>query len=470
MRGRIDWKYALGLELDDPGFDHTALSELRTRLLEGGSGHLLLDTLLARFREIGLIKPRGRQRTDWTHVLAKVRALNRLDLVRETMRHALDVLAAVAPAWLRAHSNPEWVERYGPRSLHDRLPAKKEDRDALAGSYGPDGSSLPDALYPCDAPAWLREVPAVDTLRIVWLQNYYRTDEGVRWGSNDDIPPSALFVNSPHDLDARMGRKYTSSWTGYEVHLTEACEDDSPPLITHVETAPAPVADREVTPKVHEALKERDLLPGTHLVDTGFLDAELIVSSEEEYGVDPLGPARPDVKWQEKRGEGFDAASSTVDWEEREATCPEGRKSISWPPAIDNRDKHVVKIKFSSKGCRACPSRELCVRSGRKYPRRAVAIRERGQYEALRGRREVERSEEYAREYAGRAGIEGTISGGVRACGLRRSRYASLARTHLGHMLTAAGIDFARVGEWLAGTPRAKTRASCFAALLAQPS
>ncbi len=167
VRGRIDWKYALSLELHDPGFDHTVLSEFRARLLEGGAGQLLLDTLLTRFRELGLLKARGRQRTDSTHVLAKVRALNRLDLVRETMRHALDVLAVVAPDWLRAHSNPEWVGRYAPRSLHDRLPTKKEDRDALAESYGPDGYSLLDAVYSADAPAWLREVPAVNTLRMV---------------------------------------------------------------------------------------------------------------------------------------------------------------------------------------------------------------------------------------------------------------------------------------------------------------
>ncbi len=203
VRGRIDWKYALSLELDDPGFDHTVLSEFRTRLLEGGAEQLLLDTLLTRFKELGLLKARGRQRTDSTHVLAKVRALNRLDLVRETMRHALDILAAVSPEWLLAHSNPEWVERYAPRSLHDRLPTKKEERDALAESYGPDGSSLLDAVYSADAPAWLREVPAVQTLRVVWLQNYYRTDEGVYWRSNDNIPPSALFINSPHDLESR---------------------------------------------------------------------------------------------------------------------------------------------------------------------------------------------------------------------------------------------------------------------------
>src|SRR5919202_3999552 len=93
VRARIDWKYALGLELENPGFDHTVLSEFRGRLVENGAERLLLDVFLEQFRRYGLLKAHGRQRTDSSHVLAAVRALNRLELVRETLRHALDVLA-----------------------------------------------------------------------------------------------------------------------------------------------------------------------------------------------------------------------------------------------------------------------------------------------------------------------------------------------------------------------------------------
>jgi transposase len=102
VRSRIDWKYALSLELIDPGFDHTVLSEFRTRLVAGQAEQLLLDTLLTRMRERGLLKARGRQRTDSTHVLATIRTLNRLELVGETVRYALNSLAVVAPDWLRA--------------------------------------------------------------------------------------------------------------------------------------------------------------------------------------------------------------------------------------------------------------------------------------------------------------------------------------------------------------------------------
>ena len=98
VRGRIDCKHALSLELDDPGFDASVLSEFRTLLLEGGSERLLFDHLLERLREMGLVKERGKQRTDSTRILAVVRGLNRLELVGETMRHALDVCS---PRWHR---------------------------------------------------------------------------------------------------------------------------------------------------------------------------------------------------------------------------------------------------------------------------------------------------------------------------------------------------------------------------------
>lgn len=115
VRSRIDWKYVLGLELTDSGFDHTVLSEFRARLVQGKAERLLLDTLLERLRERGLVKKRGRQRTDSTHILAAVRVLNRLERVGETLRATLNVLASVAPEWLKELAPAEWFDRYGSR-------------------------------------------------------------------------------------------------------------------------------------------------------------------------------------------------------------------------------------------------------------------------------------------------------------------------------------------------------------------
>ncbi len=175
VRARIDWKYALGLDLDNPGFDHTVLSEFRSRLIDGGAERLLFDLMLERFRGIGLLKAHGRQRTDSSHVLAAVRALNRLELVRKTFRHALDVLAIIAPTWMLAHARPDWVERYQGRTDEVRLPKGKKAQLQLAEAIGRDGDVLLAAVYERHTPHSLREVTAVDILRRVWLQNSPKT-------------------------------------------------------------------------------------------------------------------------------------------------------------------------------------------------------------------------------------------------------------------------------------------------------
>jgi transposase len=469
VRGRIDWKYALSLELTDPGFDASVLCEFRRRLVEGDAGHVLLDTLLTRFRDRGLLKGRGRQRTDSTHVLGAVRALTRFELVVETMRHTLEVLAVVAPEWLRDHAAAEWVRRYVRRGEDSRLPKKREEREALAVTIGADGTMLLTVVEADDAPAWLREVPAVEILRRIWEQNYRQTEAGIQWRSADDLPPSAQFISSPYDRDAHLGKKGSLCWVGYKVALTETCEDDAPNVITHVETTAAPTADGEMTPQVHEDLRQKGLLPAVHLVDTGFLDAELIATSRRDYGVNLLGPTRPDVKWQAKEGTGFAAQQFVIDWETKQATCPAGKTSIGWTPAIDKRTNHVIKIKFSGKDCRVCASRDLCMRSKKKYARRTVTVRTREHDEALQARRVEETTPAYAAEYCRRAGIEGTLSQGVRRCGLRRTRYVGRVKTHLGHVLTAAAINYVRVADWFADMPRAETRQSKFATLMAQP-
>jgi transposase len=170
VRGRIDWKYALALELTDPGFDASVLSEFRTRLIQGKVEHLLLETMLTLLQERSLLKARGTQRTDSTHVLAAIRTLNRLELVGETMRFALNRLAVVTPAWLRAHMQPEWPERYAARVENYRLPKTDTARQQLAAIIGADGFALLHAAYAPQAPSEVRTAPAVEVLRQIWVQ------------------------------------------------------------------------------------------------------------------------------------------------------------------------------------------------------------------------------------------------------------------------------------------------------------
>jgi transposase len=471
LRSRIDWKYVTRLELADPGFDGSVLSEFRGRLIAGAAETLLLDILLTWCRDHKLIVTRGRQRTDSTHILAAVRALNRIELVGETMRHALNDLAVVAPDWLRAVSQPAWVERYARRAEDDRLPTGKDARAARALAIGADGDLLLIAIYASTAPTWLRQVPAVETLRRVWVQNYYHEgglDAGrPRWRTDEQgIPAASIFVSSPYDQDAHYAKKNTTQWVGYKAHVTETCDDDLPPLITNVETTPGPAADGAVTPIIHARLKDKDLLPHLHIVDTGFLDASLLAESRRDYDVDLCGPTRADYHWQARAGEGFGAQNFRIDGDREQATCPEGRTSSGWTPAVDTYGTAVIKVKFSAKDCGPCPSRLRCIRSRKKCQRRTLSIRTKEPYLALQEARQRELTEDFVEEYARRAGIEGTLSRGIRTCAMRRTRYIGLARVHLGHVLTAVALNFLRLGEWFADVPRAKTRTSPFALLM----
>src|SRR5467141_4825657 len=157
VRARIDWKYLLGLELTDPGFDFSVLREFRDRLLAGSAAELLLDTLLERCRALGLLTARGQQRTDSTHVLAAIRVLNRLELVAETLRAALNAVATVAPAWLQAVTPLAWYERYSRRIEEARLPKETAEREAYAQMVGEDGCSFLDAVDAPDAPQEARD-------------------------------------------------------------------------------------------------------------------------------------------------------------------------------------------------------------------------------------------------------------------------------------------------------------------------
>jgi transposase len=469
VRARIDWKYLLGLELDDPGFDHSVLCEFRSRLLAGGAEERLLHELLDACRARGLLKARGRQRTDSTRVLASIRALNRLELVGETLRAALNELATVAPDWLRAAAPKAWYERYAHRVEDGRLPRAEAEREAYARTVGEDGFALLDLLDRPEAPEGLRSLPAVGVLRRVWERQFVREDGpppggGVRRRGKDEPQPAGDPVESPYDPEARYRTRSGTAWVGYLVHLSETCEDDTVNLITHAMTTVATVHEARCTEAIHRALAGEGLVPAEHLVDAAYVDAELLVRSRGELGIDLVGPPRPNPAWQGKVEGGYGADRFAIDWERERARCPQGKLSSSWRPYLDRGEGHVL-VSFAEADCGACPARPLCTRAGRQ-PRR-LRLHPRAEHEALTAARERLATEEGRRRYGRRAGIEGTLAQGVRAFGLRRSRYRGLARTHLQHVATAAAIDLQRLAAWFRAAPRAATRTSRFAALAA---
>ena len=469
VRGRIDWKYLLGLELADPGFDHSVLCEFRARLLAGGAEERLLGRLLEVCRGRGLLKARGRQRTDSTRVLASIRALSRLELVGETLRAALNELATVAPDWLRGAAAEAWYKRYAYRVEDARLPRAEAERDAYARTVGEDGFALLDRLDGPEAPEGLRRLPQVEVLRRVWACHFARDggpppgNGGVRFRPKEELPPAADKVESPYDPEARFRRRGDVSWAGYIVHLTETCEDDTVNLLTHVTTTVATVHEAKCTAAIHQALAGKGLVPGEHLVDSAYVDAELLVRSREELGIALVGPGRPDPAWQTRVEGAFTLERFAIDRDRRQARCPQGKLSAGWSEGVEGTGRPHVRVLFRQADCGACAARAPCTR-GRS---RDLKLPPRAEHEALRMARGRLTTEAGRRAYARRAGIEGTLSQGVRAFGLRRGRYRGLAKTHLQHVATAAAVNLGRLGAWFDAIPRAATRVSRLAALAA---
>jgi transposase len=475
VRARIDWKYLLGLELTDPGFDFSVLSEFRDRLLTGSAEALLLDKLLERCRALGLLKARGQQRTDSTHVLAAIRVMNRLELVAETLRAALNALATVAPDWLQALAPLAWYERYSKRIEDTRLPQSTASRDTYAQTVGEDGFHLLDALDAPETPAGLRELPVIATLRQTWQRHYERSTgevptsghaavSRVRFKANRDLPPAAEGIESPYDPEARYRHKRDTSWTGYMVHVSETCEPTAPHLLTHVHTTPASVHEAQCTTPIQQALMDKELPPREHFVDAAYISADLLVHSRDEQDITLRGPSRPSQGWQMQVAGAYTFEQFTVDWERQQVRCPQGKASVSWAERLGPAGHPFVQVRFSTQDCGTCAQRALCTHA--KPPQaRTLTLHPRPQYEAMHAAQAWYAGDEGQRQYGRRAGIEGTLSQGVRAFGLRRTRYRGLPKTHLQHVATAAAINIDRIVAWVDQRPRAQTRTSRFAAL-----
>ena len=471
VRSRIDWKYLLGLELTDCGFDFSVLSEFRQRLIDGQAGHVLLDRLLEHCRLLGLVKARGKQRTDSTRVLAAIRVLNRLELVAETLRAALNELATVASEWLRRVALESWYKRYGGRIEDTRLPESATAREVYAQTVGDDIYYLLECLKESQLSIDWQQLPSIMALKLVWQRHYDIVADDqtgfkqVRFKPKRALAKAATGIESPYDIEARFRSRYEVSWTGYMVHLSETCDDDNCHLITQVMTTAATVHEAQCTQEIHQVLENKNLRPSQHFVDSAYVDARLLVDAQTQ-GITLVGPTRPDVSWQTRTAEAFDLTRFTVNWQQQSVTCPQGKQSISWSPLIHHDGHPVFKVRFSTLDCGTCPVRSQCTRA--KPPvARSLLLMPQPEYEALKTARANHASPEGQQRYKRRAGIEGTLSQGVRAFGMRQTRYRGLAKTHLQNIAVAAAMNFERLVNWLTGVPRAKTRVSRFAALAA---
>jgi len=466
VRGRLDWKYCLGLKLDDEGFDFSVLSEFRGRLVRGEMEAVLLEVLLARLAGLGLVGAGMRQRTDSTHVLGRIRQVNRLELAGETVRAALEALAVAAPGWLADVIDVSWQQVYGQRIDDIRLPDSAAGRAELAVQYGRDGYRLLRQVRSPGAPAWLRDLPAVEALRRIWVQQFCLGHDGeggekVIWrGDRQGLPPGRTALVSPYDLDVRYSEKRGRGWAGYKVHISETCHEPdaagrraAPNLITSTLTTPAPAADSEMTEPVHDALAARGLLPGEHAADSGYASGELLLAARAR-GITLLAPLRAGSSPQSRSG-GYTADMFTIDWENKQVTCPQGAVSGSWSPS-HSKGKPAIYVQFAGGTCRPCPARAQCTTATRNG--RSLGLHPRPVHEAITAARAEQAGQPWRHRYRIRAGIEGTIAQATHVTGIRRARYLGLPRTRLEHNTAAAAINLIRLDAWWTGRPLDRTR------------
>ena len=400
-----------------------------------------------RLASAGLVKAGGKQRTDSTHVVAAVAALNRLELAGESVRAALEALAAAHPDWVEQRiCVPDLARRYGTPMTSWRPPVSQARRDELAIAYARDGYALLEAVWDRSAPGWLRGLPAVEVLRRVLLQNYTRTITGgkevikrrEKEPEGDGLPPGHARIASPYDTDARWGVKREEFWLGYKLHITETC-DDPPPctcrpaaaaqpaagsaaagahdkdcarlvfpnLITNVATTDATVTDNQMTEPVHDALAARNLAPGRHYADSGYASAALVVSALTIWGIALIAPLLADTSAQARAGHGYARADFAVDYDARTVTCPQGKTTASWTPCTQH-GKDAIVATFSAGDCGPCPARGQCTTG----TRRQLSLLPRNLAEAQAAARTAEKTTRFQADYARRAGVEGTMQPG----------------------------------------------------------
>ena len=459
VRRCMDWKYALSLDLHDPGFDFTLLHDFRERLVAYEAGQRFLDTFLTTCKARGWIKARGTQRTDSTHVLAAIRTLHRLECVLEALHYALNQLSAADPTWVQQHVPLDWYTRYGLRADQMRLPKEASKREALARQMGLDGYQLLDAVWAAPSAPYLRTLPALEALRQIWVQQYYRCTAPelaeVRWRTTEEQPPAAVRITSPYELEARYCTKRDTQWVGYKLHLSETCEPEHPDLITQVLTTPSTTPDCTMGPPIIQDLAARDLLPGAHLLDSGYVDADFLVTAQQ-HQIDVVGPPFGSYSWQHKIAHGYDLQAFVLDWEAHQAHCPQGHTSVKWTPGHDVSGDPVFRIRFDKATCRACPTRHVCTTA--KDAPRQLTVRPQAHHEAMQAARQRQETPEFKEKYALRSGVESSLSQGIRRFAVRQSRYRGLVRTHLQHLLTATAMNIVRVIAWLKGTPLGERR------------
>jgi len=443
VRMNIGWKFVLALPLDHEGWDASVLSRIRDRLLETDPQTMLLDAQLTSLREKNLLNTR-RQRTDATSIKAWVKLLNRTELVLETVRNAIETLSTEDPEWLISVAKQEWMARYYlDRPFNYRLPKGEKGQQELAQIAGEDGFYILGCIEntPQTKRNFLEELEAIRALRAVLDDQFHPPDDkhGPKLRDPKELNPSGERIVSPYETEARTASKGDKTVTGYKFHTTETCVAGSPNFITDARVEAATKNDSLTLPDIVERLREKDLQPQKLLVDGGYVNTTFFAKARNEFGLDIVSRLVNGHSWQSKENKGFDSSRFEIDFAAREAVCPAKVTSSRWKQKKDGHSD----IYFPEEACSICPFKEACT----KAVCRILRVPPEAVYREQQFMRDRQKTPEFKKEYATRAGVEGTQSEVVRVAG-RQSTVRGRTKTNLRYVLAAVAVNFGRLFRW----------------------
>jgi hypothetical protein len=438
----LGWKYALNLELTDEGFHPTVLVYFRDRLEKKKAERMIFDEVVKLLVELGLVKKKGKQRLDSTHILGYVKEMSRLECAMETLRLALEDLEEEVGGKKR----PEFWERLWILYVQSQLDWRlgKAERQSRYRQCGQDMRELLEWIDTNDPK--LSEREAVKLLRRVSKEQF----EVVEGELQPTLKRPSRAVRNPHDPDAHYAEKRKKQWVGYKVHVVESVDPEQPAkrkgepaehFITEILTTEA--AQDEMAGLAEALQREREhheIEPQAMYADAGYV-TENTLSQAEQNGMELLGPTRPDPH----KGP-YNADAFHVDIEKRQAVCPQGNLSTQCSRIRDTyMGTEYYRIEWASQ-CDSCPVQKQCTRS--KNGRRILVVGLR--HDLVEKRREEMREAEFSKSMHPRNGIEGTHSELVRGHGLRRTKYRGLSRVGLSHYFMGAACNVKRYLNLLA--------------------
>jgi len=438
LRMRMDWKYALRLPLTYEGFDYSVLSEFRDRLLEHEAEGRVFEQLVREFRVMGLIKERGRQRTDSIAMLMSVRRLSRLELVVETLRLAVGASLKADREWAEQVIPPSWEDRYGERFVLQRH--RREEWEEHDKHVGEDGEWFLARVEGAGAPAEIRSLPEVQVLKTVWAQQFRETEGKIVYQAGTSYDGHTQ-IQTPHDPEARYSRKRIQEWVGGKVQVSETDDEGYPHIITDIAGTCSSKTDYEALPEIQQRLEERECLPGKQYVDSGYMSGPNLAASREKK-INLFGPPCPVVSNQSKLPNGITTSQFKIDIDKQTATCPAGfcvEPDYGW--------KGKIRFHFPDEVCAGCSLRERCC-TGKGGRTICVGLT----YPLLEEARKRQKTEAFKEEYhKHRSGVEGCLSSLTRGNGMRISRYTGNKKRHLQAVFSGSAANLKRVAHWLAG-------------------